>query len=154
MLYGLLCDAEDKIVSSVTSVSVHDWLLLSLLGVIGLVGFLFLVRALLLIPPTTVAVLRASEIVLAYGIQAIVVGQVERACFFNQCMYCLQVPDTFALLGSSLVMASVSAIAMENSLVILSTHLWKAWSSLNVSCGKVFGQSLPFKDKSILQSTV
>ena len=84
-----MCDVDDKIVSSVTSVSAHDWLLLCLLGVIGLVGFLFLVRALLLIPPTTVAVLRASEIVLAYGIQAIVVGQVERACLFDQCSYLL-----------------------------------------------------------------
>ena len=34
------------------------------------------IRSLQLIPPTTVAVLRALEIVLAYGVQAIVLGEV------------------------------------------------------------------------------
>jgi len=97
--YGVLVDPEDKIVPSFTMVTADEWLTLLMLGVMGLVGFFALTRSLQLIPPTTVAVLRAMEIVLAYGVQAVVLGEV---------------PDRMAIAGSSLVILSVVAFATEN----------------------------------------
>ena len=52
------------------------------MGGSGLVGFFALTRSLQLIPPTTVAVLRALEIVLAYVVQGIVFGEVSLS--FNE----------------------------------------------------------------------
>ena len=86
-------DHEAKILFSFTSIEPREWLLLLLLGGMGLVGYFcltrfiflflnfsglnnFLCRSLQLIPPTTVAVLRALEIVLAYGVQAAVLDEV------------------------------------------------------------------------------
>jgi len=99
LVYGLSVDPDDKIVSSFMSVTAEEWLPLLLLGAMGLVGFFALTRSLQLIPPTTVAVLRALEIVLAYGIQAAVFGEV---------------PNSLELAGSSLVIISVGAFALEN----------------------------------------
>eukprot|EP00092_Neocalanus_flemingeri_P037038 GFUD01040321.1.p1 GENE.GFUD01040321.1~~GFUD01040321.1.p1 ORF type:complete len:483 (+),score=79.24 GFUD01040321.1:79-1449(+) len=97
--YGVLVDTEDKIIPSVATVTAEEWLTLLMLGGMGLVGFFALTRSLHLIPPTTVAVLRALEIVLAYGVQAVVLGEV---------------PDSLAMAGSSLVIVSVVAFAAEN----------------------------------------
>eukprot|EP00092_Neocalanus_flemingeri_P092572 GFUD01117532.1.p1 GENE.GFUD01117532.1~~GFUD01117532.1.p1 ORF type:complete len:452 (-),score=77.33 GFUD01117532.1:54-1409(-) len=97
--YGVLVDTEDKIIPSIVTVTAEEWLTLLMLGGMGLVGFFALTRSLHLIPPTTVAVLRALEIVLAYGVQAVVLGEV---------------PDSLAMAGSSLVIVSVVAFAAEN----------------------------------------
>jgi len=99
MGYGILVDTEDKIVTNFTEVTAEEWLTLLMLGGMGLVGFFALTRSLQLIPPTTVAVLRAMEIVLAYGVQAAVLGEV---------------PNSLAIAGSSLVITSVVAFAAEN----------------------------------------
>ena len=48
------------------------WPLLLVLGLMGILGYFSLTRSLRLIPPTTVAVLRAMEIILAYIVQVIV----------------------------------------------------------------------------------
>jgi len=97
--YGVLVDPEDKIVPNFAMVTAEEWLTLLMLGGMGLVGFFALTRSLQLIPPTTVAVLRAMEIVLAYGVQAVVLGEV---------------PNSLAIAGSSLVITSVVAFAAEN----------------------------------------
>ena len=55
---GILCPHQVRVLTIVT----HD--------------LHVFIRSLQLIPPTTVAVLRALEIVLAYGVQAIVLGEV------------------------------------------------------------------------------
>ena len=76
LIYGTMLDTEDVILTNITMVSVDEWLILLMLGGMGLVGFFALTRSLQLIPPTTVAVVRAMEIVLAYGVQAAVLGEV------------------------------------------------------------------------------
>ena len=86
LAYGVLGDSEDKIITDFALVSAEEWLTLLMLGGMGLVGFFCLTRSLQLIPPTTVAVVRAMEIVLAYGVQAAVLGEVGVAnliCFSN-----------------------------------------------------------------------
>ena len=77
VLFGVAVDEEDKIVTSAYAVTAGEWLTLLILGGSGLVGFFALTRSLQLIPPTTVAVLRALEIVLAYVVQGIVFGEVS-----------------------------------------------------------------------------
>ena len=132
MAYGVLVDPEDKIVPSFTTVTADEWLTLLMLGVMGLVGFFALTRyrlfgnvsvivtamfsrSLQLIPPTTVAVLRAMEIVLAYGVQAVVLGEVSMVMSRVMSYFLhVQVPDSLALAGSSLVILSVVAFATEN----------------------------------------
>jgi len=106
LAYGVLGDSEDKIITDFALVSAEEWLTLLMLGGMGLVGFFCLTRSLQLIPPTTVAVVRAMEIVLAYGVQAAVLGEV---------------PNSLALAGSSLVIISVVAFAAENVFMTCST---------------------------------
>lgn len=91
-------DPANRIVFSLASISPSDWAVLCLLGAMGITGYFCLTRSLQLIPPTTVAVLRAMEIILAYLAQAIVMGEL---------------PDLLAISGSSLVMLSVMAFALE-----------------------------------------
>jgi len=99
LIYGIMIDTEDVILTNITMVTANEWLILLMLGGMGLVGFFALTRSLQLIPPTTVAVVRAMEIVLAYGVQAAVLGEI---------------PDTLALVGSSFVIISVVAFAAED----------------------------------------
>jgi len=99
LIYGTMIDTEDVILTNITMVTANEWLILLMLGGMGLVGFFALTRSLQLIPPTTVAVVRAMEIVLAYGVQAAVLGEI---------------PDTLALVGSSFVIISVVAFAAED----------------------------------------
>lgn len=96
-VFGFL-DPQDRILFSISSVSTTEWLVLGMLGGMGILGYFCLTRSLQLIPPTTVAVLRAMEIILAYLAQALVMGEV---------------PDLLAISGSSLVMLSVVAFALE-----------------------------------------
>lgn len=101
LLYSAV-DTEDRINGLVVEVPGHDWLWLGILGVMGLSGYYALTRSLQLIPPTTVAVLRAMEIVLAYLIQGIVTGVV---------------PNMMTVTGSSLVIISVVATAVEDTCI-------------------------------------
>merc|ERR1719233_2507388 len=107
LLYGTMLDTEDVILTNITMVTANEWLILLMLGGMGLVGFFALTRSLQLIPPTTVAVVRAMEIVLAYGVQAAVLGEI---------------PNTLALVGSSFVIISVVAFAAED----LFLSCWKS----------------------------
>ena len=59
-------DNDNKIIFAISTISGNQWLVLVSLGLMGLVGHFSMTRSLRLIPPTTVAVLRAMEIVLAY----------------------------------------------------------------------------------------
>jgi len=91
-------DEDNKIIFSISSISLDQWLILAMLGAMGIVGYFSLTKSLQLIPPTTVAVLRAMEIILAYIAQAVVMGEV---------------PDNLSITGSSMVMFSVVAFALE-----------------------------------------
>ena len=69
VILALTCsyyDSENSLVFSISSISLNTWLLLALLGLSGIMGYFSMTRSLRLIPPTTVAVLRALEIILAY----------------------------------------------------------------------------------------
>jgi len=100
ILYGLFLDEDNQtIVRDISSLSSSVWLQLLLLGGMGVVGFFTLTRSLQLMPPTTVAMIRALEIVLAYGLQAVVFGEI---------------PNSLAMAGSLLVIVSVTAFAAEN----------------------------------------
>ena len=101
---ALICsafDPENKIIFNISAVEGFTWLLVGLVGLMGIIGHFSLTRSLRLIPPTTVAVLRSLEIVLAYIVQAVVMGEV---------------PDWLSITGSGLVMVSVVAFALEQML--------------------------------------
>ena len=73
---ALICivfDQESKVEFNILLREETSWPLLLLLGLMGILGYFSLTRSLRLIPPTTVAVLRAMEIILAYIVQVIVV---------------------------------------------------------------------------------
>jgi len=93
-------DPSNRIVFNITSVPYDEWLILLMLGGSGLLGYYSMTRSLQLIPPTTVAVLRALEIILAYVAQACVMGEI---------------PNILAISGSSMVMLSVIGFAMEET---------------------------------------
>jgi len=104
VLISLICaafDSENKIILNISAVEDSSWLLLLVLGLMGILGYFALTRSLRLIPPTTVAVLRAMEIILAYAVEALVMGEI---------------PNGLSLSGSTLVMVSVVAFAMEQIL--------------------------------------
>jgi len=84
---------------AIGSIASSQWLVLVLLGLAGVTGYFALTRSLQLVPPTTVAVLRAMEIILAYLVQALVMAEV---------------PGLLACSGSSLVVLSVLAFALED----------------------------------------
>lgn len=72
-LICILFDQESKVNFNTLLREETSWPLLLLLGLMGILGYFSLTRSLRLIPPTTVAVLRAMEIILAYIVQVIVV---------------------------------------------------------------------------------
>ena len=59
-------DEDNRIIFNISSISLELWLILAMLGGMGIIGYFSMTRSLQLIPPTTVAVLRAMEIILAY----------------------------------------------------------------------------------------
>ena len=72
-LICILFDQESKVNFNILLREETSWPLLLLLGLMGILGYFSLTRSLRLIPPTTVAVLRAMEIILAYIVQVILV---------------------------------------------------------------------------------
>jgi drug/metabolite transporter (DMT)-like permease len=95
-------DPNNRIIFNIASIPYDEWLILVMLGGSGLIGYYSMTRSLQLIPPTTVAVLRALEIILAYIAQAVVMGEV---------------PNTLAITGSTIVMFSVIAFALEETIM-------------------------------------
>ena len=72
LIISFICssfDADNKIIYNITVISSNQWLVLTGLGLMGIIGHFCMTRSLRLIPPTTVAVLRAMEIILAYVAQ-------------------------------------------------------------------------------------
>ena len=72
VLIAFICAAfntENRLVFIISDVGDYVWPLLITLGLMGLLGHFSLTRSLRLVPPTTVAVLRAMEIILAYVVQ-------------------------------------------------------------------------------------
>lgn len=107
-LFCSIFDPYNKIVFSISDISLNDWAILLALGASGMIGYFSMTRSLKLIPPTTVAVLRAMEIVLAYIVQALVMGET---------------PDLLSISGSSFVGVSVIAIALEEQIKKILTFI-------------------------------
>jgi len=95
-----IMDPDNRIIFNITAVPYDEWLILLMLGGSGLLGYYSMTRSLQLIPPTTVAVLRALEIILAYVAQAAVMGEI---------------PNVLAITGSSIVMLCVIGFALEET---------------------------------------
>jgi len=95
-------DPHNRIVFDIASITYKEWIILVMLGSSGLIGYYSMTRSLQLIPPTTVAVLRALEIILAYIAQAAVMGEI---------------PNILAVTGSTIVMFSVIAFALEETVL-------------------------------------
>ena len=68
-LICIMFDPESRTTFIILLTEQTTWPLLLLLGLMGILGYFSLTRSLRLIPPTTVAVLRAMEIILAYIVQ-------------------------------------------------------------------------------------
>jgi len=98
-------DPNNRIIFDIGSITLNEWLILVMLGGSGLIGYYSMTRSLQLIPPTTVAVLRALEIILAYLAQALMMHEI---------------PNTLSITGSTIVMFSVIAFALEET--IMSCH--------------------------------
>ena len=118
LLIAFICtgfDEKNKIIFDISAVDVTTWLLLCLVGLTGMVGHFSLTRSLRLIPPTTVAVLRSLEIVLAYIVQVIRHTNIKSSCDcrHHQALVMREIPDSLSITGSGLVMVSVVAFAVE-----------------------------------------
>lgn len=87
-----------RILFNMKELGIMDWTILFMISTVGILSYFALMEALLSISPTSVSVLRALEIVLAYICQILFIG-----------VY----PDVIGIGGSLLVMASVIGIAVE-----------------------------------------
>jgi len=99
ILYGHFYDTEDHVMTDPGAIPLPDFITLIILAALGLLGFLLLTRALHLLPPTTVSVIRVTEIIFAYALQSIFMDKV---------------PNTLAIVGSTLVILSVIGVSAEN----------------------------------------
>ena len=71
-LICIMFDPKSKTSFNILLTEETTWPLILILGLMGILGHFSLTRSLRLIPPTTVAVLRAMEIILAYIVQVII----------------------------------------------------------------------------------
>ena len=101
------CYADDgdsgasRMLFSLESLSPTDWGVLLMISALGVLAYLAMTQALKLTSPTSVSVLRALEIILAYVCQIAVMGQY---------------PNLISIGGAVLVIASVVGIAVEEKL--------------------------------------
>merc|ERR1719495_1392 len=72
-----------------------------------------------LVPPTTVAVLRAMELVVAFGLQAVVTSVL---------------PDQLDMVGAGLVILGVTATALEENLPSWRLRNFPSWRLNHNSC--------------------
>ena len=82
----------------VADISPLDWIKLSSVGMIALLGFCAKVRALQTTDPTVVSCIRAAEIVMAFALQVVAMGQSA---------------SVVEVSGSLLIMVSIICIARE-----------------------------------------
>lgn len=83
---------------SIVDVPYTDWICFIFMAFSGMVAYFSLTKALQMIDPTIAAFMRSLEIIFAYIMQAAITQQM---------------PPLYSILGASLVMFSVSAIALQ-----------------------------------------
>ena len=91
----------NRILTNFESLSPADWTMLVGISLVGISAYFTMTAALQIVSPTSVSVLRAMEIVLAYLCQILVMGQY---------------PNAICIGGAVLVMGSVVGIAIDEKL--------------------------------------
>ena len=89
-------------------ISLYDWLFLLILGLSSILAFTSLTHALKLISPNLVSSLRSLELVLAYGVQALLLGE-------N--------PEMWSCFGGGLILTGVLVLAFQEKISHL--FLWR-----------------------------
>jgi drug/metabolite transporter (DMT)-like permease len=98
-IIGCLLQADtNRIVTDLESLLPMDWVILIMTSLVGIMAYFAMTAALKMITPTSVSVLRALEIVLAYLCQIVVMHQI---------------PNKLCMIGATLVIVSVVGIAIE-----------------------------------------
>ena len=92
---------EDHLVERMSALTPASWSVLVLISFLGVLAYLCMTQALKTVSPTSVSVMRGLEIILAYVVQVVVMGQV---------------PNLMGIFGALIVMGSVMGIAVEEKL--------------------------------------
>jgi len=101
--------SSSRIISDdIVKISMYDWLVLLILGLSSILAFTSLTHALKLISPNLVSSLRSLELVLAYGVQALVLGE-------N--------PGMWSCFGGGLILTGVLVLAFQEKISHL--FLWR-----------------------------
>lgn len=104
-LISFTFDEKARILSpDIVDISYQDWLAYILMALAGIGAYFCMTKSLQTIDPTVVAFVRALEIVFAYIIQ---IGIMQ------------QMPALLSIVGASLVLLSVFAMAMHDKVVAL-----------------------------------
>ena len=88
----------NRIVTNMEALTAVEWVVLSMISMLGILAYFSMTASLKMITPTSVSVLRALEIVLAYLCQILILAQM---------------PNLLCVIGASLVIISVVGIAIE-----------------------------------------
>ena len=99
---GIYLDDVDHLIFNLESLTPISWGVLLMISTVGVLGYLSMTEALKTVTATSVSVLRALEIVLAY---------------MCQILFMDEVPNLICAAGSMLVMLSVVGIAVEEKFV-------------------------------------
>ena len=87
--------------SDILKISLIDWIILIGLAVSSLMAFTFMTLALKLISPNLVSSLRTVELIVAYGVQAIVTGES---------------PDIWSCFGGGLILFGVLMLTFQDKI--------------------------------------
>lgn len=96
-------DLNQRIFSiQIVDIAAWEWGLIFGMAILGIFAYFSITKALQLIDPTIVSVLRSTEILLGFFVQVVIMNQI---------------PNTFAIVGASLVFLSIIMIALEANIV-------------------------------------
>ena len=95
---GCYMEEDSRILFDMEAMDSEDWLELLVISAIGILAYFAMTLALKSVSPTSVSVLRALEIVMAYACQIIMMGEF---------------PNWICLVGAGLVMFSVVGLALD-----------------------------------------
>lgn len=96
-------DKKQRIFSShIVDIAAGEWALILGMSILGIFAYFSVTKALQLIDPTVVSVLRSTEILLGFFVQVAIMHQI---------------PDAFAVVGASIVFLSIIMIALEANIV-------------------------------------
>ena len=89
---------SEKILATMEHLEVFDWAILSMISLIGILAIFAMTAALKMVSPTSVSVLRALEIILAFLFQIIVMHQI---------------PNGLCIAGAAIVTLCILGISLE-----------------------------------------